>query len=384
MRIKQIEINGLFDMFNHTIKLNQDKRLTIVYGENGIGKTMIMTTLQACFSYDSFSHFSNNYFSDIFKNLKLFFDDNSCVTLKFDDKKKPKILYNDELTTKELELDDDIIIKICKAISVSFVKTNRLTTISYNKKEPISEKIEKVLIENTATLYAQDLAEKMGEKHLLYNQTSDELKESLNQRVIEKKVKSNISIDELKAIVKDVEKTKSKYKEVGLIADTNGKITIPDDIDEVNKAILAVNIQDIQSQLKIYERDNFYERLRLFIEILNKRRFSYKKISISFQNGFIFHNSNGKLLDIDELSSGEQHELVLFYQLLFKIPENSLILIDEPEISLHITWQKEFTNDMEDIIKLRNFDILLATHSPAIINGNWEITQSLNGYEETE
>ncbi len=68
----------------------------------------------------------------------------------------------------------------------------------------------------------------------------------------------------------------------------------------------------------------------------------------------------------------------MFYELLFKVPENSLVLIDEPEISLHVVWQKEFLTDLEDIIKIRNFDILLATHSPSIINGNWNLTVELN------
>lgn len=82
-------------------------------------------------------------------------------------------------------------------------------------------------------------------------------------------------------------------------------------------------------------------------------------------------------MEVTELSSGEQHEIVLFYELLFKVPENSLVLIDEPEISLHIVWQKEFINDMSEIVRMRNFDILMATHSPQIVNGNWDITVEL-------
>ena len=49
-RIKEIKISGLFDMFDHTIPLNMDERLTIIYGENGMGKTMIFRILDALFS----------------------------------------------------------------------------------------------------------------------------------------------------------------------------------------------------------------------------------------------------------------------------------------------------------------------------------------------
>ncbi|MCP4349258.1 MAG: AAA family ATPase [Desulfobacterales bacterium] len=118
-------------------------------------------------------------------------------------------------------------------------------------------------------------------------------------------------------------------------------------------------------------------KISLLLSILNEKRFSYKKISIHPEKGFVFENINGKKLKVTELSSGEQHEIVLFYELLFKVPENSLVLIDEPEISFHIVWQKEFLDDMSEIVKIRKFDILIATHSPQIVNGNWDITVEL-------
>lgn len=67
------------------------------------------------------------------------------------------------------------------------------------------------------------------------------------------------------------------------------------------------------------------------------------------------------------LSSGEQHELVLLYDMLFKVKPNALVLIDEPELSLHILWQKEFMQDLLQIISIAHFDVLLATHSPYIV-----------------
>jgi predicted ATP-binding protein involved in virulence len=68
---------------------------------------------------------------------------------------------------------------------------------------------------------------------------------------------------------------------------------------------------------------------------------------------------------------------VLLYQLLFKVKPNSLILIDEPELSLHVAWQKQFLRDLQEITKLASFDILLATHSPQIIHDRWDLTVEL-------
>ncbi|MCK5719976.1 MAG: AAA family ATPase, partial [Thiomargarita sp.] len=52
-------------------------------------------------------------------------------------------------------------------------------------------------------------------------------------------------------------------------------------------------------------------------------------------------------------------------------------LIDEPEISLHVAWQVEFLGDMKDIINLREFDVIISTHSPQIIDDRWDLTVEL-------
>ncbi|MDX2306130.1 MAG: AAA family ATPase [Microscillaceae bacterium] len=120
------------------------------------------------------------------------------------------------------------------------------------------------------------------------------------------------------------------------------------------------------------------KRIELFKNILN-RRFLYKRMLISKDRGFKFFTGRNKELFPQNLSSGEQHELVLLYQLLFKLSSNALILIDEPEISLHIVWQEQFLNDLQKIIQLRGFDVLIATHSPQIINDRWDLTVELKG-----
>ncbi|MDF5732730.1 MAG: AAA family ATPase [Rhizonema sp. PD38] len=79
------------------------------------------------------------------------------------------------------------------------------------------------------------------------------------------------------------------------------------------------------------------------------------------------------------MSSGEQHELVLLYELLFKVQPDSLVLIDEPELSLHVGWQIQFLKDLQEITGLAYLDILMATHSPDIIQDRWDLTVELKG-----
>jgi predicted ATP-binding protein involved in virulence len=73
---------------------------------------------------------------------------------------------------------------------------------------------------------------------------------------------------------------------------------------------------------------------------------------------------------------------VLTYDLLFNVKPNSLVLIDEPEISLHVTWQKEFLNDIVRIAAINSSRFIVATHSPQIINKFWSQTVGLEpGYD---
>ena len=100
-------------------------------------------------------------------------------------------------------------------------------------------------------------------------------------------------------------------------------------------------------------------------------------MSIDPELGFVFKTSRGLSLSPENLSSGEQHELVLLYDLLFNVEPGTLVLIDEPEISLHVGWQQKFLSDVSDIARLTSLRFVVATHSPQIIHKWWERATAL-------
>jgi ABC-type glutathione transport system ATPase component len=77
------------------------------------------------------------------------------------------------------------------------------------------------------------------------------------------------------------------------------------------------------------------------------------------------------------LSSGEQHKLVLTYELLFRVQRDALILIDEPELSLHVTWQHRFLDDLLRISEIATLDFLIATHAPQVIHKRTDLALEL-------
>jgi predicted ATP-binding protein involved in virulence len=94
--------------------------------------------------------------------------------------------------------------------------------------------------------------------------------------------------------------------------------------------------------------------------------------------GFIFKTTDGKTeLKLSELSSGEQHQIILLYELIFNLAPDTLVLIDEPEISLHVAWQELFISDLLKIMQLQKTQAIVATHSPQIIDVHSELKYDL-------
>lgn len=416
MRIKEIQVKGLFGMFDHTIPLNLDEHLTIIYGINGIGKTMLFKILDSFFNYKFHILFGYPFDSLTFK-----FEDDSFIELT---NSPTHFIINHQFKNiddknKEIEFDKEFFFDLIKNESFQKIQSyefrigsRNLGYNQINKNNNFIENIdlgkiilylyEKKSIDNnilktdiyfietqrllqfdeknekieTIKKYSNDLAQLIQDKHRDYAKKSEEFEISLSKRLVNQEIEVFSNINELKTENNLLEEERERLKSVGLFENIKyEKVTLPNDINEVSKAVLSVNIQDMKKKLEIFK--DLYIKLELFIRILNEKRFSFKKISIDPQRGFIFKNDNGKELNLTDLSSGEQHEVVLLYELLFKVSEKSLVLIDEPEISLHIVWQKEFLKDLQEIIKIRNFDVLIATHSPSIIDENWDLTVEL-------
>lgn len=83
---------------------------------------------------------------------------------------------------------------------------------------------------------------------------------------------------------------------------------------------------------------------------------------INDQDGVIFLK-NGKRL---ELSSGQRLFCYIVINLAGEIRKDSLVIIDEPELFLHLTLEIKFIALLKDILKAFSSKAILATHSLAI------------------
>jgi predicted ATPase len=110
--------------------------------------------------------------------------------------------------------------------------------------------------------------------------------------------------------------------------------------------------------------DNFIGAVNRFLTQTNK------KISVSTQDYLEVVLPGENRRPISAMSSGERQILVMFAHLSFskylEKPEG-IYIVDEPELSLHISWQEQFVDAVKDVSP--KTQIIVATHSPAIIAG---------------
>lgn len=186
-----------------------------------------------------------------------------------------------------------------------------------------------------------------------------------------------LEVENLKTELKELQEKRTDLSNFNLLSSAQHlpALHVLDDITNEDTKVLTLYVQDTKEKLSSY--DDVYKKIELFSRILNSKRLSFKKIKIDSKSGFSFETEKNRALKLIQLSSGEQHQVVLLYELIFKTEQNVLVLIDEPEISLHVAWQKEFLKDLQEIINIQNMPVVIATHSPQIIDGNWDLTVDL-------
>lgn len=297
--------------------------------------------------------------------------------------------FGDSLGIFKSEAEPEWFEKLKKNIYIRLIESQRLLNLFPNRPFKSDDRTPSIL--STVSAYSYELAKLMQDKFKEYGTISQSLDRSFPMRVVKHQSSPDLTdeplrnqLEKLGNRLNELEETRSRLIEVGLLdQDEDSEFQIqPQDIDESTKNALSVYVEDVGKKLNVFTE--IATKINLLKRIINNK-FSYKEINFSKDNGFTFTTlydsslSDSKTLSPTDLSSGEQHELVLLYELLFKVEPNSLVLIDEPELSLHVGWQVQFLKDLQEITKLADLDILIATHSPDIIQDRWDLTVELKG-----
>ncbi len=274
--------------------------------------------------------------------------------------------------------------EIRASLPVRFIDTERLFDIERPANFPSYEHTvrhrnlsPRTILERTIRRNSKKLASMINQTLAEYANLSQSLDRSFPARFVEVPAGEQLSKEQLARDLEEVENRRSEIVRAGLLPQEHASSIMPDidSIDESKRSVLAVYAQDATKKLNVF--DDLYARANTFVKIANALLL-YKNVSVS-QDGLRVSNSDGSDLELELLSSGEQHEIVLLFDLLFETEKNSLILVDEPELSLHVKWQRRMLEDLQEMAELSDFQVLLATHSPQIIAKRWDLTIELQG-----
>lgn len=437
LRLERVEVVKLFGIFDHDIQLDKKSGITIIIGENGLGKTVVLESIKAFFDR------KHNFFADLQFDKFLFTFNNKEVWSLTKELKDDGdvILYISRSSPGKASSKITKIAKIGKSRKISSARfaweskprrdvpdfeyhvgrngevehyisnLNHIRSLMVEEKNEITppswytegtSKVNVNLIETqrimtavsggdsfvmTIQQCAEALTADISEVMKRSADVTSSLDSSYPNRLIEKFRKgTKDTYSELNTALLKLDVRRKALASTGLVVDNKDYDLAK--IDETQKdliVLLKLYIDDSHEKLNPY--DSLAEKIHLLIDIVNKR-FKHKKIEINKDNGFQFRSTTNRdaegkyiIIPSKRLSSGEQHELVLFYKLIFESQAGDLILIDEPELSLHISWQNKFIKDLKQVASINDITVIIATHSPDIIDENWDLKVQLNGVE---
>jgi len=133
---------------------------------------------------------------------------------------------------------------------------------------------------------------------------------------------------------------------------------------ELALELLVPYLTSLQGRIDAIEP--IYILIDKFIKTVNQL-LSDKELQFKLSQGFIIVNRLGKQLKSSQLSSGEQQLLLLFSYVLTARETPTVFMIDEPEISLNIKWQRQLIQSLLDITEGSNIQFMFASHSMELL-----------------
>ena len=125
----------------------------------------------------------------------------------------------------------------------------------------------------------------------------------------------------------------------------------------------TTHIIELSKRLEV-DRNHLFTTFNLYIELLSKF-IKDKKIELSPGARHPLRISKNEMnLNLSDLSSGEKQLFILFTETLLQNNEKFIFIADEPELSLHIEWQKKLLGAIQELNP--NSQVIVATHSPEI------------------
>lgn len=282
---------------------------------------------------------------------------------------------------EELNPIPEALQEFCHSTHCHLIETQRLLTVPKRRTGRAPSTVRTGGMRATVSEYSEDLRRNLNQALAQNSRMTQTLDRSFPRRILEGRPSRQADDALIRQRYTEQNSLRTRLARIGLIG-SEPDFPLPDQtLEPWQREVLSTYLDDTDQKLATFS--DILSKVTLLEEIVNNR-FLRKQISVNTDDGLTIHANRGQRMGPQNLSSGEQHELILIYDLLFNVPENSLVLIDEPEISLHVAWQQRFLADLSRIAELSSIRFIVATHSPQIIFKSWDNTVELALGEEID
>ncbi len=192
-------------------------------------------------------------------------------------------------------------------------------------------------------------------------------------------------IDEITEDLKKISREITDFAAFGLLprSDFTSLISAVEDVPSHTRAlvrnVLTPYIDGFKTRLEALR--GLKDILEIFIDSLNNFYID-KFVSFNMYDGLSINTHDGERLNPNDLSSGERQLLLLFANTIIASEGSSIFIIDEPEISLNVKWQRQLIQTLLRCVEHRSVQFVIATHSIELLTRYKEDTVRLNNSHE--
>ena len=263
------------------------------------------------------------------------------------------------------QLYPDDLKALLSPIKTHFIDANRL---EYQFEQANTHEPSRYGDDNPLTLIEQcagDLAFQFQQKQTQYLACCDKLNNSFATRLINEnteygRLETNTWLSQYQTLHQTIEQIIS----LGILEREQVQLAKPDELRKDDAKLLALYVQD--SKVKFSPFEKYLDKVQLFTAMVN-HNLSFKAIKVDAHQGFTLFDDNQHQLELCALSEGEQHLVVLLYQIIMLFDDHNIVLIDTPETGLSSQWQNNLKAQLLELSKSYSGQFIIATHSANLI-----------------